>query len=63
MDDLHKKVDALNERVDSLEGKLDSILELVQMGKGIMWLAKIGAGCLGFAATCMEVWRYFFTKP
>jgi len=60
MDQYQKQIDELKTQVNGIDEKLDSVLELVQMGKGILWLAKIGAACMGFAATVLEVWRWFF---
>lgn len=64
MNNTQERLDALEQKVQSIDEKLDSVLELVQMGRGIMMLAKVGAWCVGAALTVVELWRQFVgTKP
>lgn len=59
MDHIQAQIDELKTKMNSVDEKLDSVLELVQMGRGIMMLAKVGAWVVGATLTCVELWRQF----
>lgn len=56
---LERKVDA---KFASIDDKLDTLVDLAQVGKALMVLAKIGSWVVGFTAAAVEIYRGFFSK-
>lgn len=53
------RFDCLEKRLDAVEGKLDAIFEMVAVGKGALFAAKVVGGFTSFFVAALEIWRNF----